>query len=178
MTDAELAVLSLIIESPRHGYDVECAIAQRGMREWTDIGFSSIYYVLGKMEKAGLVQARTDESSGRGPARKVYSPTAEGLRVWQEASLKALSAPATRSPFALGLSNLPGLPPAAARNAVGEYRTQLAERLAGMRAKRAAQEPIQWFVRELFDFSETMLVAEIGWVDGLLGRLDERDRRE
>ena len=44
MTNAELAVLSLVVEAPRHGYEIEQAIAERGMREWTEIGFSSIYY--------------------------------------------------------------------------------------------------------------------------------------
>ena len=52
MTNAELAILSLIGESPRHGYEIEQVIEARGMREWTEIGFSSIYYLLKKLEKA------------------------------------------------------------------------------------------------------------------------------
>ncbi|MFL7891509.1 MAG: PadR family transcriptional regulator, partial [Anaerolineales bacterium] len=48
MTNAELAILSLIAEQPRHGYDIEQAIVARGMRDWTEIGFSSIYYLLNK----------------------------------------------------------------------------------------------------------------------------------
>ena len=46
LTNAELAILSLIVEQPRHGYEIEQVIEQRGMREWTDVGFSSIYYLL------------------------------------------------------------------------------------------------------------------------------------
>ena len=37
VTNAELAVLSLIAENPCHGYDIETQIATRGMREWTEI---------------------------------------------------------------------------------------------------------------------------------------------
>jgi DNA-binding PadR family transcriptional regulator len=59
VTNAELAVLSLVVERPRHGYDVELTIAERGMRDWTDVGFSSIYYLLGKLEKAGLIEGRS-----------------------------------------------------------------------------------------------------------------------
>ena len=51
MTNAELAILSLVAEQPRHGYEIENVIEQRGMRAWTEIGFSSIYYILKKLEK-------------------------------------------------------------------------------------------------------------------------------
>ena len=54
MTNAELAILSLVAEEPRHGYDIEQVIEARGMRDWTEIGFSSIYYLLKKLEKSGL----------------------------------------------------------------------------------------------------------------------------
>ena len=43
MTDAELAVLSLVAEQPCHGYEIEQVIEARGVREWTEVGFSSIY---------------------------------------------------------------------------------------------------------------------------------------
>ncbi len=51
MTPAELAILSLLAEQPRHGYGIEQVIDERGMREWTAIGFSSIYYLLNKLEQ-------------------------------------------------------------------------------------------------------------------------------
>ena len=58
MTNAELAILSLIAEVPSHGYKIEQTIETRGMREWTEIGFSSIYYLLKKLEKAGLMESQ------------------------------------------------------------------------------------------------------------------------
>jgi DNA-binding PadR family transcriptional regulator len=176
MTNAELAVLSLVVERPRHGYDIERLIVQRGMREWTDVGFSSIYYLLGKMEKAGLVEARAGEPGERGPSRKVYAPTNEGFSAWQEASLQALSVPAMRSPFVLGLANLGGLPADDALTALRARRDQLAERRAGIAAKRDAQEALDWFVVELFDFSEHMMVAEAAWIDGLIRRMERREK--
>ena len=71
MTNAELAILSLIAEQPRHGYDIEQVIEARGMREWTEIGFSSIYYLLKKLEKDGLIESQLEQQEGKGPARKV-----------------------------------------------------------------------------------------------------------
>jgi DNA-binding PadR family transcriptional regulator len=70
LTNAELAILSLIAEQPRHGYEIEGVIEARGMRDWTEIGFSSIYYLLNKLEKDGLVASQLTASRGRGPARE------------------------------------------------------------------------------------------------------------
>jgi len=110
VTNAELAILSLIVETPRHGYQIERVIEERGMREWTEIGFSSIYYVLKKLERNGWVESRIEQDEGRGPARKVYYVTQDGLDAWQEATLEVLSRPMRRySSLQLGLSNLPGL---------------------------------------------------------------------
>jgi len=74
MTNAELAVLGLVVEQPRHGYQIEQLIEQRGMRRWTDIGFSSIYFLLKKLEHGGFIEGRLEKTE-RGPARKVYHPT-------------------------------------------------------------------------------------------------------
>jgi DNA-binding PadR family transcriptional regulator len=37
-----LTLLGLLAEKPRHGYELEEVIIARGMRDWTEIGFSSI----------------------------------------------------------------------------------------------------------------------------------------
>jgi hypothetical protein len=81
-----------------------------------------------------------------------------------------------RSPFVLGLANLVALPDSEATQALRERLGELEERLAGVRAKRDAQEPLDWFVGELFDFSENTLETERRWVEGLLGRMDERGK--
>jgi DNA-binding PadR family transcriptional regulator len=40
----------------------------------------SVYVTLGRMEEKGLVTSRLDERPGQGPARRLYEPTAMGLR--------------------------------------------------------------------------------------------------
>ncbi len=72
LTDAELMVLGLVAEMPRHGYQLEQVIEQRDMREWTKIGFSSIYFVLGKLDKMGLISAKKPAEA---KAKKVYTVT-------------------------------------------------------------------------------------------------------
>ena len=111
MTNAELAIISLIAEQPRHGYDIEQIIEARGMRDWTEIGFSSIYYLLNKLEKSNLIESQIQQPSGKGPARKVYSITAEGRQAHLDGTLAALSTPQRgATPFLLALSNFPIVP--------------------------------------------------------------------
>ena len=174
MTNAELAVLSLIVERPRHAYDIERVVSERGMRDWTDIGFSSIYYILGKMEKSGLVTGAPDTTSGRGPARTVYSPTPAGFGAWTEASLSALASPHAQMPFLLGLANIGGLPPEAALAAARACLGELDARLADVRAKRPAAGAAEWFVDEMFDYSVTSLQAGRDWVAGFVERFERR----
>lgn len=174
MTDAELVVLSLVVERPRHPYEIEQVIVERGMRDWTDIGFSSIYYLLDKMARAGLVERRRDEAASKGPARNVYAPTAEGLAVWTEASLTALSTPQTKTPFLLGLTNLIGLPADRALEAARACRDALDDRWRELREKRHAAGPVDWFLEEAFDYSEESLRSGRDWVAGFVERFEQR----
>ncbi len=171
MTHAELAILSLIGEQPRHGYEIEQVIEERGMREWTEVGFSSIYYLLKKLERDALVESSLEEAE-RGPARKVYTLTPAGREALQVGLLEALSTPHhCYPPIQLGLSNLPGLPPAQVLAALGEYHATLAKRRAAVEAKWNAQRPLPSFVDAVFDYSLTMIQAELAWVERLIEQL-------
>ena len=178
MTNAELAVLSLIVECPRHPYEIEQVIAERGMRDWTDVGFSSIYYLLGKMERAGIVQGHRGEAASKGPARTVYAPTVAGFLAWTEASLAALSTPQAKMPFLLGLSNLAALPQDRALEAIRTCRKELDERLRDVMEKRRAAGEVEWFVDEAFSYSEESLRSGRDWVAGFAERFEQRIEEE
>ena len=166
MTNAELAILSLVAESPRHGYEIEHVIEERGMRDWTEVGFSSIYYLLNKLERAALIKSQLQQSAGRGPARKVYSITLEGRHAHLEGSLEALGLPQSgSSSFLLGLSSFPALPRDHVLRALNEYIHRLNKRLSQMIQRRDSQSPIQPFVEAMFDYSYTMIQAELKWLD-------------
>lgn len=172
MTNAELAILSLVAEQPRHGYEIELVIEGRGMRDWTEVGFSSIYYLLKKLERKGLIEGRLEEAE-RGPARKVYQATPAGMEARHEALLEALSAPSRCfPPLQLGLANLPDIPPAEAVAALGQYRDALAERLAHVQARWNSQQPLPYFVEAMFDYSVALIEAEKGWIEKLIERIE------
>ena len=172
MTNAELSILSLVVERPRHGYEIEQVIEERGMRDWTEIGFSSIYYLLKKLEKEGLVTGHLEEAA-RGPARKVYSATEAGREALVDGLLDVLSVPRpTRSPLQLGLANLPAIPPAEAMDALGQYHSALAERNDYLRARRENQQPLPYFVDAMFDLSLTLIEAEKAWIAGFIEQIE------
>lgn len=167
ITNTELAILGLLAEGQKHAYGLEQDIAARGMRAWTEIGFSSIYYVLNKLESAGLLASvlvdegepeplapaadeslpegrgrgpmHRDAARRRGPARRVYQLTKTGWEDYRAAVYERLAHPRPRSAdFELGLANLPALPPEAARAALETYRASLRGSITSVRAKQQA----------------------------------------
>lgn len=173
MTNAELAILSLIAERPRHGYDIEQVIEDRGMREWTEIGFSSIYYLLKKMEGDGLIEGQLEQQAGKGPARKVYRITESGRQAQLEGTLTALSTPAGGSvPFLLGLSNFPILPREEAVIALKSYAARVGDSLDLMLQQVEEQRPLPPFVEAMFDYSQTLSAAELEWIKNFITEVE------
>lgn len=105
ISDLEAAILGLIQEGHSYGYELEKTIEERHMRTWTDIAFSSIYYVLKKLEKQDLISSTSKNVNGR--TRKVYSITTQGINAMEE-KVKSLVSEyhSLTDPFDLGLSNL------------------------------------------------------------------------
>jgi DNA-binding PadR family transcriptional regulator len=174
MTNAELAILSLVAERPRHGYEIEQVIEERGMREWTEVGFSSIYYLLKKLGREGLIERQLEEAE-RGPARKVYHITPAGREALRAGVLDALSVPhRCYPPLLLGLSNLPGVPPVEALAALRQYRDGLTARLEHVQASWQRQRPLPYFVDAMFDYSVTLIQAELRWVTAFISQVEDQ----
>lgn len=172
-TDAELAILSLLAEQPMHGYQIEQTIEERGMREWVEMGFSSIYYLLDKLKKAGLLESQLQKGAGKGPARQVFSLTASGREAWQKAALDAIANPTrTFSNFQLGLSTIRALDPGKVKNALQNYRDSLAINRDRIQAKLDAYgSGVPFEAAILFDLSLSQINCELEWVEKFLGQL-------
>ena len=169
LTSAELTLLGLLVEKPRHGYELEEVIAERGMREWTEIGFSSIYYLLTKLRDRGLI-AETGEPA-RGKARKVFAPTPDGFRCCAEAAEHAIATVSpVFPPLLIGLATQPVIPPARLHAALARRAEALAEKIAEVHAAAARQE-VPPFVRAIFDYSLGQLEAEQDWLTKYRGEL-------
>jgi DNA-binding PadR family transcriptional regulator len=173
MTNAEGAVLGLVAEKPRHGYEIERVIEERGMREWTEIGFSSIYYLLGKLEGEGRIRGSLEKGPGKGPARKVYHITDSGKEALREAVLTSLAVPVQHpSPLHLGLANLPGIPLEDSLSALAQHVRKLFGERERIEAKRRSQAPVPFFVDAMFDYSLSMISAEIDWLKKAMAQME------
>jgi DNA-binding PadR family transcriptional regulator len=165
LTDAELTVLGLVVERPRHGYELDEVVAERGMRDWTALGFSSIYYVLGKLRDRGLV-AEVAVDRAHAKAKKTYTATDAGRRACAAAAEAAIAElRPVHPPVLIGLANSPAIPPERLEAALARRAEAVEERLADVR--RAAEADAPPFVRAIFDYSIKQLEAEAEWLDGL-----------
>jgi DNA-binding PadR family transcriptional regulator len=171
--NAELAVLGLLAERDLHGYEMERVIGERGMRDWTEIGFSSIYRVLGALARRGLVEARLRPAPGRGSPRKVYRLSPAGRKAYVSGVTEALSRPQRLFPLVQqGLAGLPFVASAAAARALEHYAGELRERLAVVRRKNVPGLPehVAW----MFEYSERMIGAELAWAQDLARRMGRK----
>jgi DNA-binding PadR family transcriptional regulator len=166
MSDAELAVLSIIAEGPIYGYDLQTEIAQRGLRAWTQIGVSSMYYVLEKLARQGLIEA-SGTPGADDIARRQYRITAAGSGVLQTAVADLISTPREHADeFELGLANLHVLRPDQIRTAFTAYRQELTSLLAQAREHQQALDdgdaPFQ--IAAMLGHRAAMLAAELAWM--------------
>lgn len=167
MTNAELVLLSLIAERPRHGYELEHVIEERGMRNWTDIAFSSIYFLLNKLVREGLATSSTQPAEGRGPAKKVFMATPAGRAALRQGVRDGLANPEPGSrDFLFGLSCLPLLPPTEVSAALQERRAALLIRLHELEAHPTLATPgVPAHVTAMFTYSIVLLHAELEWLE-------------
>ena len=82
----EWAVLGLLVERPRHGYDVAAALKPGTPlgTVWT-VNRQLVYRALDRLVALGLAEPRRREPGDGGPPRTVHGPTPRGeeeLRAW------------------------------------------------------------------------------------------------
>lgn len=163
---SELALLCLLAEKPMHAYEIEEVITARGMREWTTIGFSSIYYSLKKMLKAGWLEKMQAASEVGGPLKHVFSLSPKGRTVWEKAVLKAITKPDPGDdPFLVGLSVLPLLDKKQVFSALQTYLIEM-ENIAQKLSKKNAgnDDPVPNHVSAMFDYSLKRISATMDWI--------------
>ncbi len=163
MTDAELALLSLLINAPQSDDALHAQIDAQGLRRWTAIGIVSMYYVLEKLEKQGLIRSVPE----RLPVR-VWAITPAGASVLQTAVLDLLGTPHpyARS-FELGLANLHILKTSQVRAALQNYQQELSVRIRHAQHEQAREQAgkAAFQAGALYSHALAMLEAEQRWLE-------------
>jgi DNA-binding PadR family transcriptional regulator len=171
-----LAVMALLYERPMHPYEMVSLMRERGKHESVRLKYSSLYSVVGALEREGLIVPRETVREGRRPERTVYEITGAGREEFLTWLRELLREPVKEyTQFAAGLSFLPGLPPEEAVALLKERVLRLEEETEEMRSRiDSAME--QFNLPRLFlveSEHELMLrEAELGWVRGLVEEIE------
>ena len=166
-SDADIVLLSLLAEQPRHGYDLDRVIEQRGYRQWTSLAFSSVYYLLKRLSERGLLEP-DEGSQGR---RTVFRVTDAGRHELRQAAGERVLAPAPPSAGVLPALNAysrlddPALAALFARRAEA-----LLGRLDELRALRAQVD--EEHALAIFDYEILRQEADLAWTRSLLKKAD------
>jgi DNA-binding PadR family transcriptional regulator len=168
-----LAVLSVLVEQPRHPYEIATTLRTWGKDQDMEIKWGSFYTVVRNMERHGLIEAVESVRAGRRPERTVYRITDAGRAELVDWARELISTPEPEHPrFRAGLSVLAALHPDEATALLGQRLARLED---GIRAGRAALAEQLRSVPRLFliesDHDLAMRAAEATWVRALLAEL-------
>lgn len=177
ISDIEAAILGLICESPQYGYRIEKIVEERGMRNWTEIGFSSIYYVLKRLEKKNYINGEMNAVEGK-PSRKIYTITPEGGEALQNKVKSVLSEnKKVISPFDLGIANIKTINPKEALESLKSYLKSMEERIFFLENSLKIHNELKspYFVVALFDRPLKQIKCEKEWVINFMKIMEEEE---
>jgi len=80
VTLADLVVLSMLTETPMHGYELWAELERRQVAKWASVTKTQVYYSLRKLEAADHIET-ADDTASLGPERRVYKPSDGGRRL-------------------------------------------------------------------------------------------------
>jgi len=177
ISDIEAAILGLLYEKSQYGYQIEKTIESWGMRNWTQIGFSSIYYVLKKLEKKELVTSKLEKVEGK-PSRKVFTITELGKSTMKEKLTELLSwNKKLISPFDLGLAYLNYLEPQEVIDCLENYVKSTEGRIKFLESSVKMQEELKapYYVVALFSRPLSNLKTETEWVKQFIEKIKKKE---
>jgi DNA-binding PadR family transcriptional regulator len=176
LTQIEIILLALLYEEDRYGYEIESVIEERNMRNWTKIGFSSIYNSLKNLEKKGLIGSRYEEEYGS-PARKVYFVSDTAKEYVLETIKSILQSPRrVYRDFSIGIAFSDFLTREEVYECLIKYREGLEKRqeLILQNYKKDPTVLNKIHLKALFTHPLKLIGAEIEWINDILEEIKEK----
>jgi Predicted transcriptional regulators len=169
ISNVEFMLLQIIAECKQaSGYDINKLIDRRGYREWANIGTTSIYAGLKKLNDKGWIKSEeSGEKSGKGPAPVRFAVTEAGWITLRNEIIAGLSSTRERDTrFDLGLAALPFVRKDEAIEALRKRLDFLGEALNNVRRKYESQGGVRLplHVRSLFLHPMHLLESEQAYV--------------
>ena len=166
-------LLGLVAEIPSHAYNINQRIEERGMRDWTNIGKSSIYNIITKLEEDGLVESYTEEVDNR--IRKIYTITNYGNEILRNKAYKVLSEFIGKKDedFYVAFSMLPILAKEQQINAITKSLKKIKSNKKGLEKMLKVNSHMPLNVRGLFVHPIKILETDIEFLEWVLEEIKE-----
>jgi len=168
------AVLGLLAQRPRHGYELRAAFqAVVGGEENWDVKPAQIYTTLARLEKGGLVAEDSVEQDA-GPEKKIYAITTSGRKTLKEWFTSGIEPEHQHDEFFLKL--MIGLVSGVAdpNRLIHTQRAHLYQELHDLTLQRSRADPKKELANILLLDKVIMHVeADLRWLDMIEARLDE-----
>lgn len=176
VTNVELMLLELVAEKKAaSGYELDRLVKERGYRSWADIGTTSIYLGLEKLEKKGLMESDMDMGkSGRGPIPRKFKLTRRGKEVLKDSVVAALRDSRERDRrFDLALAGLPVIKRSEARMALEKRKEILLQAARSILARFNEQggDQLPYHARVLFKHPLALIEQELNFTQSVIDEL-------
>ncbi len=172
------AILGLLVQRPRHGYELRAAFeALIGGEDNWDVKPAQIYSTLTRLEKSGLVAEQGVEQD-TGPEKRIYTITPDGREVLQDWFTEGIVREHQRDDFFIKL--MVGLVSGVADpyRLIQIQRAQLYQELHEITTQRTRANPGRELAKILLlDKVAMYLEADLRWLDMTEARLDDIKRQ-
>ncbi|MHA1226330.1 MAG: PadR family transcriptional regulator [Candidatus Hodarchaeales archaeon] len=174
LNENQLLILGISIPFEHTGISgqrIEQLINERDIREWTNIGFSSIYYILDQLEKKGLLKVTKENREQRGAPHKLYFISARGKNALKESINYYLGQRLTFRTFMVILSLFPVLSYKEALLHLQSYRKILEKSLITRikpKFKELDNKQLPLHIWGIFNYSIHVMTVELDFLDKLI----------
>ena len=175
ITNTETALLGLLSEQPMHPYKIEQEVKFRDMRFWTELSMSSIYKLLRKLEKNGLVDSEK-EISLENRLKKIYKISRKGTELLKRKIEKLLSeSEHMRWQVDLATYNCHLLPPKKIIELLKKYRDDIQKKIIDYCKLEKFMKELHCngFRLEVARRPVFLLKGELAWIDSFIEKLAE-----
>lgn len=172
------AVLGLLAQRPRHGYELRAAFeALVGGEENWNVKPAQIYTTLARLEQSGLV-AQDGVEQDAGPEKRIYALTPTGRETLQEWFASGTEPGHQRDEFFLKLMITLASGVTDPYRLIHTQRNQLYQRLHDITDQRGRADPGKELANILLLDKVVMHIeADLRWLDMIEARLDEIKRQ-
>ena len=169
----ELVALGLLVERPRHPYDMLRQVKMRGNTELVPGMPRSLYTAVERLAADGFVQAGETVREGTRPERTVFAVTDEGRDEFVFRLQEMLAQPSDRTTFHAALSLVAGIPRDTALFSLKQRAAAVEGEVASIDTMLAgALEQLPRLVLIEVEYLRSQLDAEARWVRALIADIE------